>query len=227
MGTICNDEAGILPLPGTELSLAARSWYSIIPALTASNLECKISNVCWVQHWSLELYIGVKKILTNLRAAERLMLFAVMIAIKGAGNRLEHAGDCIAAPRCSFLHPSLPCNPHPQFYLKLLIAVHASQEIVSDIPTRVGLGLSLYRINSSHVTNEISRPGTIATSALTPFGEELHKLCSSPNIPRMIQSRRMRWAGHVVRMGGKRNAYNIFVRKPEGKIRLGRHKRRR
>jgi hypothetical protein len=31
--------------------------------------------------------------------------------------------------------------------------------------------------------------------------EELHNLCSSPNINRMIKSRRMRWAGHVVRMG--------------------------
>jgi hypothetical protein len=120
----------------------------------------------------------MKKILTNLHAAEQLMLFAVVIAIKGAGNRLEHAGDCIAAPPCSFLHPSLSCSPHPKSYLKLLIAVHASQEIVSDIPTRVGLGLSLYRINSSHVTNEVSRQGTTASSALQSLAEELHKLCS-------------------------------------------------
>jgi hypothetical protein len=33
----------------------------------------------------------------------------------------------------------------------------------------------------------------------------------------MIKSRRMRWAGHVERMGEKRNAYRIFMRKPEGK----------
>jgi hypothetical protein len=47
--------------------------------------------------------------------------------------------------------------------------------------------------------------------------EELHNLYSSPNIIRMIKSRRMRWIGHVVRMGEKRNAYRILVGKPEGK----------
>jgi hypothetical protein len=56
--------------------------------------------------------------------------------------------------------------------------------------------------------------------------EELHKLYSSPNIIRMIKSRRMRWAGHVARMGEKRNAYRILVRKPEGRRPLGRPKRR-
>jgi hypothetical protein len=42
----------------------------------------------------------------------------------------------------------------------------------------------------------------------------------------MIKSRRMRWAGHVVRMGGKWNAYWIVVGKPEGKRPLGRPTRR-
>jgi hypothetical protein len=42
---------------------------------------------------------------------------------------------------------------------------------------------------------------------------------SSPNIIRMIKSRRMRWAGHVARMGAKRNAYRILVGKPEGRPR--------
>jgi hypothetical protein len=46
--------------------------------------------------------------------------------------------------------------------------------------------------------------------------EELHNLNSPPNIIRMIKSRRMRWAGHVTRMGEKRNAYRILVGKPEG-----------
>jgi hypothetical protein len=41
----------------------------------------------------------------------------------------------------------------------------------------------------------------------------------------MIKSRRVRWAGHVARMG-KRNAYKILVGKPEGKQPLGRHRRR-
>jgi hypothetical protein len=45
--------------------------------------------------------------------------------------------------------------------------------------------------------------------------EELHKLYSSPNIIRMVKSRRMRWAEHVAGMGEKRNAYRILVGKPE------------
>jgi hypothetical protein len=47
--------------------------------------------------------------------------------------------------------------------------------------------------------------------------EELHCLYSSPNIIRVIKSRRMRWAGQKVRMGEMRNAYKILVGKPEGK----------
>jgi hypothetical protein len=47
--------------------------------------------------------------------------------------------------------------------------------------------------------------------------EELHNFYSSPSIIRMIQPRRMRWAGHVTQMGAKRNAYKILVGKPEGK----------
>jgi hypothetical protein len=45
---------------------------------------------------------------------------------------------------------------------------------------------------------------------------------SSPSIIRMIKPRRMNWAGHVVRMGEKRNAYRILVRKPEVTRPLGR-----
>jgi hypothetical protein len=44
---------------------------------------------------------------------------------------------------------------------------------------------------------------------------------SSSNIIRMIRSRRMRWAGHVARMGEKRNAYRTLVGKPEGNRPLG------
>jgi hypothetical protein len=52
--------------------------------------------------------------------------------------------------------------------------------------------------------------------------EELHNLYSSPNIIRMIKSRRMRWTGQVARMGEKRNEYRLLVGKPEGKKPLGR-----
>jgi hypothetical protein len=49
------------------------------------------------------------------------------------------------------------------------------------------------------------------------FNEELRDLYSSPSIIRIIKSRRMRWEGHVARMGEKRNAYSLLVGKPEGK----------
>jgi hypothetical protein len=56
--------------------------------------------------------------------------------------------------------------------------------------------------------------------------EALHNLYSSPSIIRIIKSRRMRWAGHVVRMGEKMNMYSLVVGKPEGKRPLGRPRRR-
>jgi hypothetical protein len=56
--------------------------------------------------------------------------------------------------------------------------------------------------------------------------EELRDLYSSPSIIRIIKSRRMRWAGHVARMGEKRNSYRLLVGKPEGKIPQGRPRRR-
>jgi hypothetical protein len=56
--------------------------------------------------------------------------------------------------------------------------------------------------------------------------EELRDLYSSPSIIRIIKSRRMRWAGHVARMGEKRNAYRLLVKKPDGKRPLGRPRRR-
>jgi hypothetical protein len=55
---------------------------------------------------------------------------------------------------------------------------------------------------------------------------ELHSLYLSPNIIRQIKSRRMRWAGHVARMGEERYAYKVLVIKPEGKRPLGRPRRR-
>ena len=56
--------------------------------------------------------------------------------------------------------------------------------------------------------------------------EELNDLYSSPNIVRMIKSRRMRWAGHVARMGEEREVYRVLAGKPEGRIPLGRPRRR-
>jgi hypothetical protein len=47
--------------------------------------------------------------------------------------------------------------------------------------------------------------------------EELRNLYSSPSKIRIIKSKRMRWAGHVARMGEKRDVYRLLVGKPEGK----------
>jgi hypothetical protein len=55
---------------------------------------------------------------------------------------------------------------------------------------------------------------------------ELRNLYSSPDIIRQIRSRRMRWAGHVARMGEGRNVYRALVGKTKGKTTLGRPRRR-
>jgi len=56
--------------------------------------------------------------------------------------------------------------------------------------------------------------------------EELNDLYCSPNIVRVIKSRRMRWAGHVARMGERRGVHSVLVGKPEGNRSLGKHRRR-
>jgi len=56
--------------------------------------------------------------------------------------------------------------------------------------------------------------------------EELNDLYSSPNIVRVIKSRRMRWAGHVARMGEERGVYRVLVGKPGGRRPLRRPRRR-
>ena len=56
--------------------------------------------------------------------------------------------------------------------------------------------------------------------------EELSDLYSLPNIVWVVKLRRMRWAGHVVRMGEGRGVHRVLMGKPEGKRPLGRPKRR-
>ena len=55
--------------------------------------------------------------------------------------------------------------------------------------------------------------------------EELHSLYHSPNIARVIKSRRLRWAGHITRMEEGRGAFKIVTGKPTGKRPLGRPRR--
>ena len=56
--------------------------------------------------------------------------------------------------------------------------------------------------------------------------EELSDLYSLPNIVRVVKSRRMRWAGHVVRLGERRVVHRVLVGKHEGKRPLWRPRRR-
>jgi hypothetical protein len=55
--------------------------------------------------------------------------------------------------------------------------------------------------------------------------EELHNLYSSPDIIKQVKPRRMKWAGHVARMGEERKVYKCRVGKPEGKLSFGRPRR--
>ena len=59
-----------------------------------------------------------------------------------------------------------------------------------------------------------------------PHNEELNDLYSLPNIVWVVKSRRMRWAGHVARMGEDRDVHRVLVGKLEGKRLLGRPRRR-
>jgi hypothetical protein len=57
------------------------------------------------------------------------------------------------------------------------------------------------------------------------YNDELHSLYSSPNIVRVIKSRRMRWTVHVARMGEGRRVHRVLVVRPEGERPLGRPRR--
>ena len=56
--------------------------------------------------------------------------------------------------------------------------------------------------------------------------EELNDLYSSPNIVRVIKSRRIRWVGHVARVGEERRVYRVLLGKPEERRPLGGPRRR-
>ena len=58
------------------------------------------------------------------------------------------------------------------------------------------------------------------------YKEELRNLYSLPNTVRVVKSRRMRWAGHVARMGEGIGVHRVLVGKPEGKRPVGRPRRR-
>jgi len=80
------------------------------------------------------------------------------------------------------------------------------------------------RVFENRVLREIFRPKRkeVTGEWRKVHNKELNDLYSSPNIVRVIKSRRMRWAGRVTRMGERNGVYRVLVRKPEGKRPLGR-----
>ena len=78
-----------------------------------------------------------------------------------------------------------------------------------------------------HVSNKISHYLICCTGEWRRLHkEELNDLYSSSNIVRVIKSTRMKWAGHVTRMGEERVVYRVFLGKPEGRRPMGRPRRR-
>jgi hypothetical protein len=79
---------------------------------------------------------------------------------------------------------------------------------------------SLNRVFENRVLRKIFGPKRDEVIGWTKLhNEELRNLYCLPSIIRSIKSRRMRWAGHVARMGEKRNAYRILMGKPSRKTR--------
>ena len=79
-------------------------------------------------------------------------------------------------------------------------------------------------MSENRVLRRIFCPGTgeVTGECRRLRNEEINDLYSSPNIIRVIKSRRMRWAGHVARIVERRGAYRVLVGKPEGTRPLGR-----
>jgi hypothetical protein len=82
------------------------------------------------------------------------------------------------------------------------------------------------RVFENRVLRKIFGPKREEDGSWRKLHNELHNLYSSPNIVRMIKSRRMRWAGHMARMGEGRDVYGVLVGRPEGRRPLGRPRRR-
>jgi hypothetical protein len=83
------------------------------------------------------------------------------------------------------------------------------------------------RVFENRVLRKIFGPKREEDGSWRKFhNDELHDLYSSPNIVRVIKSRRMKSAGHVSRMGEGRGVYSVFVGRPEGKRPLGRPRHR-
>ena len=117
----------------------------------------------------------------------------------------------------------------------VLNSVFSKQEAVcqtvhSSVQYRPNLILIFYKYSPQNmVMRRIFGPRRDAVTGewRRLHNEELNDLYSSPNIVRVIKSRRMRWAGHVARMSKEMGVFRVLVGKPEGRRPLGRPRRRR
>jgi hypothetical protein len=84
------------------------------------------------------------------------------------------------------------------------------------------------RVIENRVLRVIFRPkrDEVTGEWRKPHNEELYDLYFLTTIVRVIKSRRMRWSGHVARLGEGRGVYRVLVGEPEGKTPLGRPRRR-
>jgi hypothetical protein len=89
--------------------------------------------------------------------------------------------------------------------------------------------LSFYQAVDNRVMKRVFGPkrDEVTRECRKLHNEELNDLYSLPNIVRVVKSRRMRWVGHVARMGEERDVHRVLVGKPDGKRPLGRPRRRR
>jgi hypothetical protein len=87
--------------------------------------------------------------------------------------------------------------------------------LVSDIKKRE----HILRVFENWVLSRIFEPkrDEVTGEWRKLHNEDLRDLYSSTSIIRIIKLRRMRWVGHVARMGEKRDMYRLLVRKPKGK----------
>jgi hypothetical protein len=139
------------------------------------------------------------------------------------------------------INPHIPGNACYHLDQNLLSSHLISKNLKIKIYKTVILPVVLYGCETRSLTlTEEHRLRVFENRVLRIFGpkreedgswrklhnDELHDLYSSPNIVRVIKSRRMRWAGHVARMGEGRGVYRVLVGRPEGKSPLGRPRRR-
>ena len=128
-------------------------------------------------------------------------------------------------------------------FYEVITALCRTQMCVYALPTQYGVlyGITPYRKMRRNIMREERRlrehENRVLRRILGPkkdgvtgewrklHNEQLNDLYSSPNIVLMINSRIMRWAGHVARMGERRGVYTVLVGKPEGRRPLGRPRR--